>query len=695
MKLNRFICSLALAMLPIAALACGAFDALTSNPFVFHFYQEDDAPTIDRSQRDENIALWQAMTSASIPSSQIESAIYGTTLEQLRSAFDAGKGENLLLNWIISHKSNELKDFLLLAKELEELRFNRRSKWYYPAYKSERYDSGDEEAKRFASILERCNQHTTGFLSDRYGVQYMRALMTLGKYDECIGFYDKHMSELSDDSLLKRMAKGYAAGCHMRLDNSGLANEMFAEIGDFNSIIDDKKSYFNTIVGNNPESDVVKSRLNRWIGYGNRTDNIRFIDVADAALNSSKIVNRGDWLYLKAFIEEIYNQNHAKAISLLKDALMARFSKEAMRRDAKIMELCLTAEQGILCNDLRYYVEIFQTDSNPLFFYIIPALLKKGRVSEALLLANYASCVHDVHENYASFDSLINDSQAEYEIHDNTYAATGFQVMLSRSAQEIINYKKFLSFDSDIVKKCIGQIRHDDDYINEIIGTLFLREGNYEEAEKYLSQVSESYQHSLNIKKCGYLFDNPWVNCYIPGDKWEYPSSKNDTKEMGETLSASFNPANSALLTSDENAKLNFAHEMVRLKTIMRTGTPDDRGLARIRYALARYNSFVDCWALTQYWLGDANQCNYRPYYWLWNGEYKELDYLKDVTESIPDQDWLDAQIEIGIRELLSPDALAEAQFLIGNYQVIAKKYPDSYAGKYLSIHCDSWSEWL
>lgn len=695
MNLSRFISSLMFMLLPLGGLACGPFDALTSNPFVFHFYQEEDTPTIIESQKDENISLWQAMTSPSIPLTHIESAVYGASFDELRDAFDAGKSDNRLLDWIMSHKSNELKDFLLLAKELEELRFNRVSDWYYQADKTERYESRNESEK-FASILERCERHASGLLSDRYGLQHIRALMALCRYDECIELYDKRMSKLPDDNLFKRMAKGYVAGCHRRSGNNRVANRMYAEVGDFNSVVDNKESYFITMVENNPESAVVKSRLNRWIGYGDRADNLRYLGVANAALKSSKTINRGDWLYLKAYIEETYNGNHSKALAFLKKALASRFSKEEMRNDAKIMELCLKAEMGDICKDLRCYLEAFKADSTPFFFYIVPALLKKGYVSEALLLANYASYLYDNQIYSSSFYSLVNDSRATVDIDDNTYATTGFQLMLSRSAQEIINYKKFLlQSNREIVKECKGRIRHDDDFLNEIIGTLFMREGDYAEAEQHFLQVSESYQQNMNIKKCGYLFDNPWVNCYMPEDKWEYPSSKDRILNEEQALRSSFDPANSALLKSDENAKLNFAHEMVRLDKTISNGTPDERGLARIRYALARYNSFEKCWALTQYWKGDANQCNYRPFIWLPNGGYKELDYLKEMTGSIPDKDWLDAQLRKGMKELRSEEALAEAHFLIGNYKTVAKKYPCSHVWEYLSKHCDSWHDWL
>lgn len=690
MNLSRFISSVMFLLCAVGSFGCGPFDALSSNPFVFHFYQGDECPTIIEKQRNENIVLWQNLTSDTVQATEIQAAVYGMKLSQLQKAFESGKSDNAFLAWIIDKNETNIKEFLLLAKELEELRFSRISSWYYPADKDEKFDS-KTEAERFASIIDRCRQHTTGFLSDRYGLQYVRALLTLEKYDECLDFYARTMSRLPDSNLFKKMAKGYVAGCLQRMGKIGESNAMFAEVGDFNSIINDKKTYFRILVKNNPESDVIKSRLNNWIGSGDRKDNLIYIGIADAALSSPDVVNRGDWLYLKAYIEEIYNHNHSKALGLVRQALNHRFSRSDMRYDAELMELCLSAEQGKVCKDLRHYVEKFKRESRPFYFYIVPALLNQGHISEAILLANYASSIEGVHE-YAETRSLTNGSHRHYKVSDNTYANTGFQLMLSRTAREIVNYKKFLSSDSKLVREVIGLIRHDDDYLNEIIGTLYLREGNYNKAVEYLSQVSPDYQKNLNVYKCGYLNDNPWVDCYMPTDKWDYPQKN---KEIYGSLTNTFNPENSSLLLSPDDAKLNFANEMLRLQRLMKTGTPDERGMSRIRFALARFNSFNNCWALTQYWDGNANQYNYRHFYWQWDGEVRELDYLKELTGSIPTEKWLESEISKGISVLQSPEAIAEAEFLRGNYFTIAKCYPSTKVGSYLASHCDSWMDWL
>lgn len=692
MKLNRFISSaITVIVASVSGFACGPFEPLSSNPFKFHFYQ-DQRSNIDEEQREENIRLWQAQTSALIPESDIKWAVYSSSYEELERSFISAGNKNQFIKWIKDHKATDIKEYLLLAKELEELRFNRVSQWYYPVHRTDKFDSRSEKEK-FEKIFKICRSQLTGKMADRYALQYIRALMGVGKYEECISVYDKYVSKIPDNNLFKRMAKGYVAGCLRRIGKVDKSNELYAEAGDYCSLIDNRKDYFKTLVYNSPESCVIKINLNQWIGFGTRKENLEYIPIAKSALKSPYVVNRGDWLYLIAYTEETWNQNHARALKYVNEALRAKFSTEEMRNDALTMKLCLEAEQGHLRNDLNEYIEAFQEDPIPIYFYIVPALLKKGRLNEALLMANYGSYIEGGHQYSDEFNPN--------ETLDNTYANTGFQFMLSHSARNIIRYTHYLASNDNLVKKNLNKIRHDEDYLNEIIGTLFLREGDYVQAENYLSRISEGYQENLNIKKGGYLRSNPWVNCYMPHDKWEYPATKDETMTDIEQLQIAFKSSNSSYLKSDKDAKLNFAHRMANLKKIMNTGSPDERGLARIRYALARYNSFNSSWALTQYWRGEANQREYQPWYWShvkghdhWL-KINELSYLKELTGPVPDIKWLNSEMRKGMNELQSNEAKAEAQFLIGNYKTIAKRYPITQAGKYLSAHCDSWKEWL
>ncbi len=689
-KLLRYLFSGLLLLSSVSNFACGPYDTMTHNPLIFHFYQGDNNPVLAEEQRTENLRLWQTLTSSDIPKEDIENAVYTSTLANLKTMFDDENCQNKFIGWLSSNNSTKLKDFLLIAKEVEELRADRVSAWYYPSDKSG-FDALKDEKKKFDTILATCKQHKRGFLVDRYSLQAIRILISIGKYQECIDYYDSTLKSYPDHNLFKRMAKGYIAGSLYRLGETDKAYKLFAECGDFNSIIwdnVDSERFMKILAWNNPESDVLKSRLNGFIGYGDDKDNRKYLAIADAALSSPFVKHRGDWLYLKAYIESVFDNNSARALNFIRQANSSSFSVPQMENDAKFFEICIRAQRGDVSSwqkDSKWILESYG-NADGIWFYIIPSLLKKGMTSEALLLANYGAACN---ENRKDKNGNRGD----------VYANIGFQILLSVKASDVIKYQKMLnSRSSGIIGSFIQKVRKDDDYLNDIIGTLCLREGRYDLAEKYFSKVSGKYQESMNIYD--YLIYDPWTYCYTPADKWHYDSYKSDYEfadESGHNLRPNIDKRKAKRLPSSKNAKLNFAKEMSKLQKLMTSSnTSDERMLAKLKYTIGRYNSFNTCWALTQYWVGNANQRNYQPFYWLWSGSCQELEYLVDAPTQLIGMDSKFEQDILSIfNTLKSPAALSEANMMLRNYRTIARYYPESEEGKYLATHCDGWKDWI
>ena len=675
MKLKVFISSLILAVACLESSGCGPYNSLTKNPLKYHFYQEENIGNLSHSYNDENVKLWKILSDLELPDEEIEDAVYNSSLRDLKSSFEGGSTQNRFLLWIIRNKEKDIEEFLLTAKELEELRSERASAWYHPSSKSK-----EKEDERFHTILSKCKEHLSGRLADRYLLQAIRALMSLGEYQEAIGIYKKNFQSYPENNLFKRMSKRYVAGCLQRIGNIEESNRMFAEVGDFISMVGDKENDYCYMAYVSPESPELKIRLNRVIGYGDSVVNNRYYAVAEAALKSPHVVNRGDWLFLKAYVEVIYNHNSRRAVHLVKQALKSKFSTEEMRNDAKFFKICIDAENGDLSNLQENVGWILNTYGNRdgLWFYIIPALLKKGRTTEALLLANCRSG------------------------NDEAFADTGFQTMLSCKAKDIVAYKKYLDTNnSEFFKSFRNWVISDKNYLNEIIGTLFLREGDYENAVKYLADVSLTYQKLLSIYTEEFLIYDPWQYSYTDEDKWYYcwwrdeEEIKKDDEE-GEVYRPIFEKAKNKRLATQDNAKLKFAREMARLSKVIKTGkTKDERMLAKLKYTIGRYNSFNSCWALTQYWLGNTYHHNYQHFYYGWDDVY-ELEYIIDLPcELAQVSSTFKEDVEIVFKELQSNEAKAEAHLMLRNFKTIAKHYPQSAAGKYVSAHCDGWKDWL
>ena len=675
MKLRIFISSVLLVIIGLESLGCGPYNSMTKNPLKFHFYQEETIGNLSRSYNVENVRFWKKLSDRGLADEEIEDAVYNSSLKDLKSAFEGGTTQNRFLLWVYQNKQKDIEEFLLTAKELEELRSERTSAWYHPSYKSK-----EKEDERFYTILSKCKKHLSERFADRYLLQAIRALVSLGEYKEAISLYKENFKSYPESNLFKRMSKRYVAGCLQRIGKIEESNRMFAEVGDFNSMVGKKKNDYEYMAYVSPESPELKIRLNRVIGYGDSTVNNRYYIVAEEALKSPHVVNRGDWLFLKAYVEGIYNHNSRKAVHLVKQALRCKFSTEEMRNDAKFFKICIEAKNGNLSNLQENVCWIMNTYGNRdgIWFYIIPALLKKGRTTDALLLANCRSG------------------------NDDAFADTGFQMMLSCKAKDIVAYKKYLDTNnSEFFKSFKNWVISDKNYLNEIIGTLYLREGDYENAAKYLADVSLTYQKLLSIYTEEFLIYDPWQYTYTGEDKWYYrwwreEEVYSDSDDEKESYRPIFEKAKNRRLATQDNAKLKFAREMARLSRVIKTGkTKDERMLAKLKYTIGRYNSFNSCWALTQYWLGNTDHRNYQLFYYGWDDVY-ELDYIIDLPREFARvSSTFKEEVENVFKELQSYEAKAEAHLMLRNFKTIAKHYPKSAAGKYLSVHCDGWKDWL
>ncbi len=710
MKSKLFIISILVFILPLPARACGPFATLTKNPIHFLFPEKEEV-----SGNDENIILWQHLTSESIPKDDIYEAVYKYTSDDLKLAFKGRGTPNKFISWILKNKAEDIQDFLLLAKEVEEIRSNRVSPWYYPS-NSNGFDESSDEMRKYDDIMRRCRNHTKGRLADRYALQAVRMLFSFGEYNKLIDYYNSFLASCSNSNYFKKKAKGYLGGALLRLGHKDEANKMFLEAGDMWSFRGKERYYYMALY--NPESQTLKKQLNTLIGYApfSRVDSI-----ADAALRSTNVVNRGDWLYLKAYCQAMYNDNYKSAKKWIGKARKQKFSDPQLDKDARFFEICVRAK----CGDIRNYQQdalwMLRECRNRggLWFFVIPEMLRQGLVNEALLLANYDTEPSlprkDVLWNNAGYGEILFRKNYMLEVGDlvnlgDQYSNTGFQMLQSMKPEDIIRYKCFLKrADSKFVRELKPRVRHDDEYLNELIGTLYMRKGNYDKAIEYLRNLSVNFQKNIGIYD--YLDFDPWQNYAMIEDEWEgyipspeyicYNSHNDDNEETVDTpLSPQsgyrFSGARPLKQATADNAKYRFAKGMAELKMEMNNDpSPDRRAFARLKYAIGRLNSFDSCWALTQYWNGNTDHISYQ-YSYNHLGDCVSLDYIQDYPEeAMHIYRWFSDELRYCFSRIQDPEIMAEAQLLIHNYRTIARHYPDTQTGRMLASRCDNWKDWL
>lgn len=178
----------------------------------------------------------------------------------------------------------------------------------------------------------------------------------------------------------------------------------------------------------------------------------------------------------------------------------------------------------------------------------------------------------------------------------------------------------------------------DVEYVNDLIGTRYLRDRKYAQAAAVLSKVSAGYQKRLN------------VNPYCDRDPFQYGFAK-----TGRPF---------------ENYKLNFAVEMRELEKKIASHDSDVKGPAMVRYGIGLRSSFDYCWALTQYHLNEGDP-------WL------DADFRKHALADAEDY------IREGLSLISDRELAAKAYLSVCRWQTVVERFSDTETGKKVISQCD------
>lgn len=686
-------------------------------PSFFELYGSEKS--MPDSEREENLRLWQALTSERIPLADIEQAVYRDSYSRFynNTSYPTETTGNLFYIYLNNTNDREIIDLLLTAKDMEEQWKRILSPWHYPrerGYNSEKGYYYSEETGEFDDIIKKCTAYRGTRLKDRYALQGVRALFASRQYARCVEYYDSAFATISDSNLMKRMAERYVAGCWSRLGETERADSVFARAGDIMSLsTDDNMAYMSKCNPNAPQ-------LMDYIRHG-ATDSAfmaKAADIAGQLLKSNAVNYRGDWDFIQAYYNGEFTRNVTLARKQIYQAAGQKFSSDELKDLARTYKIKLDAKTGntqSLLSDLKWMESKtgpLNPDSNEwverlmniVYADLVPRFWDKRDYTTAILLCSYADNINEPGKRHTvyyfcgqPFWYLTSISLTITDLRKNKtffnpidYSSLSFQMMGSLTSKELASvYTKMMEHTPlyDYLRK---NIRTDSDYYNELIGTLALREGDYARAEKYLSEVGDDYMQTLNIYNYLDLAKNAF-DCY---------ASENNAFVL-------FNGIHGWIWgTAGEKsrAKLDFANKMIDYKSIINNPerTNDDRGLARIMYAIGRRNSFEGCWALTQYWRGTGVSL-FRPYLTYYSDdESDDVEYAysflydydtSDESERIEDE--YNRDIEAALAMLESNEAKAKAEYILGNLKTVVARYGDTTTGQFVKTSCDRWKQWI
>ena len=684
--------------------------------YMYRVYEEQLTNSLQTAEyypgAKDNCVEWQRLTSKNIPIDDIYSVVYKMSLEEFEAIYDDKETiyENKFAEWI-TKKDTAILDFLLLAKTNEHIRLKRNSRWYYPSMKVGARMTIEEIAEKALSVKD-------ARLRDRYLLQGIRALFSMSKYTECVEIWEREISHLPENNLMRKLVHPYIVGAEFHIKRSEKAIEYFAELGDIGSVL-----YCAGRTGENlstidalelvceyaPNSKYIEKELQSYIRDLEPLDTSRWYDDFEMTpeiqkLNSlclkmgrnDKSNNKGMWYYTAAFLADL-NGEAARAAYLLDLAEKSKSSdyiKESIQvfriyLDAKLQpynsayedrlftqlkwldsmicnnltdQVCKETSNGYMlvrCESYYYWNDVMR---RILLSEVCPRMIKAGKTTRALQLANMAdnrllglvnkSCLFDFVEVGDSYEyqPVVTYTMTEYRyseqynVHD--YSNHFFEMIDSLGVSTAVNYVNTVKYPKSKFDSFLNSRGYvGNDYLNDIVGTQYLRNMRYGEALKYLGNVSVAYKRHHNV----YMEFDPF--CF-------------DIKSIG--------------LESD--FRYDFAKEMNSLeKNINATIDPNRKAKLMLKFAIGIKNSFDRCWGLTQYYRGTTywgQVCEKR--------DWEDDEYTKSAMNR--SQELIKKACEIATDD----EVAADIHYELCHYLTIAEKYPNTARGVLVRGHCDN-----
>lgn len=699
MKSLRYLLAISLSLMPLVASACWHPWTLYNNTSIFRL---DDSKSESRNIREANCRQWQQLTDRNIPLEDIEAVVYTMPIEEYEQ-FCAVKnycGDNAFAQWI-KRNDREIMEFLLLAKRNEKIRFAYCSAWYYPTMKVGGPMTLEE-------IVEQSLSANVERLRDRYLLQAVRALTTLGRYKECIELWDREISLLPEDSLMRRLCYRYIAGAYYHTGDVESAMLLFASYGDFGSMhyIAHKEG----IELSNIEIIEYSYRAGASISNNRRTirrmvvdaetwpvvnivgdkpvvteELLALRDIAIEASSNRNCADRAEWGYIAAYIymqqgkyadakrvlteaqsghTSEYMKESIEALSIYIDALS---SPHDATYEARLYKQMLWLEQRLerQINEKRYTDSYYWMGYGEYYWYNTIArivsytaaerYMKEGDVVRGLQLKNYVEYVGYKYQPIVHY--YCYDEDRDYHCrYDNVNV-----FRRNRYAFNDIDYSNnfFNNFDEQTPDVAIA-------YVNRALNPIT-------EFDRYLNDVG--YTSS------DFLYDVVGTLClrYMRYEEAEYYFSLVSTdyeKMLNVELRRDPFVANNVVGLPRKDFRYLFASTMASLERGLKTtNDPNRRAQLLLKYGVGMANSVTNCWPLTRYGVS----C-YKP----WADEA--------IAEAARSRGI--ACINEAFTLFTDREAVAEAYYALGNTFKVVTEYRDTDIAEYVCRHCDTYYDY-
>lgn len=280
---------------------------------------------------------------------------------------------------------------------------------------------------------------------------------------------------------------------------------------------------------------------------------------------------------------------------------------------------------------------------------VCPRMIEAGKTPLALLLANYADnrlmMTVDQIEIYGQDCQTYFVGLEEYRknpkyFNDFDFSNHYFRMLDNVPINYLVQYETMLRNPSTAIEKFLQARSYvDDDYLNDIIGTRYIREMKYGKACEYLIQVHNGYQERLNTS--AYMYFDPF-----------------EIKTHNAKTSSAY--------------KFDFAWKMFNYEDFVQNETDEDiKGEALIKMGLGIRSSFMSCWALTHY-----SKSEYNPW-------YEDKCTLDKIA-------YAHSLIEQGLMILKDPEVAARYYQSLCQWRTAVEKFPETSVAEEIRTSCDN-----
>ncbi len=560
--MKRSILISLLAVLALPMMACGWYG--TDNIYLFHVYDSEEfSERVDKVTRNN----WLAYLGLQ------QDYYYFDADEIIKAARQ--KGDALMVSYV-----QNLEKYLKVCNDV------RNDHWDYPTK-----EQLAQRNQTLRAIQTYALSKVKTKLRSQHALLYMRCNMVLGLNKDNITFWEQTASQYIE-TVYKDMMKNIYAGALYKTGRDAEASELFAEMGDYNSLMTQfyKRRSFQAIAAEyrrNPNAGVLPFLLQDFVNNSQEAvdDNmggklfirdikqdeaLHMAQFAAEVVREGKTNNPAMWKAAQGWLEYLFGQKQ-KGYQDIQQALNLD-GNDLSKMSARLIHMYIKSDvsplndqfDAWLAGELKWIKNIQQNR-----WFADGALT---RTTNQILAEKYTKA------------GRLNTLIAFY----NATAHFGYNSTLEECKVE--EAEQFLDWTTTSASNPLDSylkdnLALDQNQLNELIGTKHMRVAQWEKAIPWLEKVplSQLADHTATIYAVNRSWTvEPWITRQWLKDDIEYSNEKQKL---------------------DYNYKLSFAREMLAMEkeaAIMKGDAQCQRyyDLA-IRYAQAGISG--DCWYLTHF----------------------------------------------------------------------------------------------